>query len=217
MEKFSLKTELRTIEENPNKLRAEGFLLAELYGHNVQNIHLKLNQNEFEKLYRKAGESTLIELEIPNTKTQTVLVHDVQRHFLTSKPIHVDFFAVNMTEKLTTHVSLEFTGESLAVKALGGTLVKILDSVEVECLPKDLPQHIEIDITPLATFVDQIKVSDLKVPHGVEILTSLDEVIAKVQEPRNIEEDLSVPVVEDVSAVEMVEKEAPEAEASESD
>jgi large subunit ribosomal protein L25 len=126
----------------------------------------------------------------------------VQKHYLKSNPIHVDFYEVKMTEKLTATVQLEFIGESNAVKALGGTLVKNLTEVEVECLPADLPHQIDVDITTLNTFEDTILVKDLNVSDKVEIKVEADEMVAKVQPPRDVEAELAEPIVEDISAVE---------------
>ncbi len=195
-----------------NKLRKGGLLPAELYGHKQANKHLAVNQIEFEKLFRKAGESTIIQLKIEDGGFHNVLVHDVQRHYLTNRPIHVDFYEVSMTERLKATVALEFMGDAAAVKALGGTLVRVLDQVEVECLPGDLPHNIEIDISKLATFEDVIKVSDLLVSDKVKMLTPLEELVAKVQPPRDVEAELAVPVVEDVSTVVVEKKTDKEAE-----
>jgi large subunit ribosomal protein L25 len=108
---------------------------------------------------------------------------------------------------------LEFVGESKAVKELGGVLVRILNSVEVQCLPSDLPHNIEVDISPLKTFSDSIHVKNLKVPAKVEILTQADETIVKVQPPRDVDKELAAEKpVEDVSAVEGAAETAPAGE-----
>lgn len=205
MEKLQLKAETRSLEQAPNRVRAEGSIPAELYGRNVQNQHLQINRGEFEKLFRKAGESTIIEL-IVDGKPHNVLIQDIQKHYLRSNVLHVDFFEVSMTEKLTTSVTLEFVGEADAVKVHGGTLVKVLDSVEIECLPGDLPPSLEVDISTLKTFDDVILVSSIAVPKGVTVLTDGEEIVAKVQPPRDVEAELAGPVVEDVSSVGTVEK-----------
>lgn len=187
MEKIQLKTTQRdTAHRTAKALYREGLMPAELYGHNIQNEHLSVNQIEFEKVLRKAGESTIIELHLPEGSPRNVLIQDVERHYLTNQPIHVDFYEVKMSEKLTATVQIEFIGESHAVKALGGTLVKVLNEVEVECLPADLPSHIEVDITSLKTFDNQIMVKDLNVSDKVEIKAESDEVVATVQPPRDM-------------------------------
>ncbi len=187
MEKIQLKTEQRDINTRTAKaVQRAGLIPAELYGHKVQNVHLSVDQIEFEKVLRKAGESTIIELQLPDGGSRNVLIQDVERHYLSSQPIHVDFYEVKMTEKLTANIPLEFIGESHAVKALGGTLVKVLNEVTVECLPADLPPVIEVNIESLKTFDAQITVADLNVSAKVEIKAEAEEVVATVQPPRDM-------------------------------
>ena len=203
MDKFQLKATKRDLKATkPNKLRKEGSLPAVLYGHKVQNQALSINAREFDKVFKKAGESTIVDLLTDDGKNHPVLIHDVQNHYLTSVPTHVDFYEVSMTEKLKAKVALEFVGEAPAVKALGAVLVKIASEVEVECLPADLPHNIQVSLDGLKTLTDSIHVKDLQVPAKVKVLTSEEEMVAKVQPPRDVEAELSTPVVEDVSKVE---------------
>jgi large subunit ribosomal protein L25 len=212
MEKIQIKVQTRDINtKKADTVRDQGRMPAELYGHNISNLHLSVDQNEFEKVLRQAGESTIIGLLFDDGKTRNVLIHGVQRHYLTNKPIHVDFYEVSMTEKLTAAVSLEFIGEAPAVKVLGGVMVKVLDEVEVQCLPADLPHNIPVDISVLKTLNNTILVKDLPVPPKVTLLTPGDEMVVKVQPPRNIEAELEAPVVEDVSKVEGAAEDVPEA------
>lgn len=213
MEKFELKAVVRKADESAAVVRAQGMIPAELYGHNVQNVHVAVSANEFEKVLRKAGESSIVSLVVEGLGTRNVLIQDVQSHVVKSNPMHVDFLEVSMTEKLQTTVALEFVGESQAVKGLSGTLVKVLDEVEVECLPGDLPHNLTVDISTMAGFDDVVLVKDIAVPAGVTVLTDSEETVAKVQPPRDMEAELSTPVVEDVTKVEGVVK--PEADAEE--
>ena len=175
---------------------------AVLYGNKVTNQNLTLDAREFDKILKKAGESTIVELVTDDKKVHPVLIHDVQIHYLTSVPTHVDFYEVSLTQKLKAKVVLEFTGEAPAVKTLGGVLVKILNEVEVECLPSDLPHNITVALESLITLQDSLHVKDLKVPAKVKIVTAGDEMVIKVQPPRDVEAELAAPVVEDVSKVE---------------
>jgi len=203
MEKIQLKAETREIKKgSAQKMRKIGKLPAVLYGNKVKNVALTVDAREFDKVLRKAGESTIIEVVTDDGKTHPVLIHDIQNHYLTSVPTHVDFYEVSMTHKLKAKVALEFVGESPAVKTLGAILIKTLSEVEVESLPADLPHNIEVSLDSLKTLQDSIHVKDLKVSDKVKILTSGDEMIAKIQPPRAVEEDLAAPVVEDVSKVE---------------
>ncbi len=201
METIHLKTTPRDTNKRTAKaLYREGLIPVELYGHNIENMHLSVNQIEFEKVLRKAGESTLIDLELPDGSSRNVLVQDVQSHYLTTRPIHVDLYEVKMNEKLTANVPIVFVGESPAVKAKGGTLVKVLNEVEVECLPKDLPHSIEVDISVIDDFEKTITVKDLNIGNGVEITADADEVIATVQPPRDMEAE-EAGMVDEAAAV----------------
>ncbi|MBL8030430.1 MAG: 50S ribosomal protein L25 [Candidatus Doudnabacteria bacterium] len=182
-------------------LRKVGQIPAVLYGNKIQNQNLILNSVEFEKVFRKAGESTLVNLTLEDGKVHPVLIQDVQYHNLKNTPIHVDFYQVSMSDKLKANVALEFTGESSAVKTLGGVLNKQINEVQVECLPADLPHNILVDISSLKTFEDAVYVKDLKVDAKVKILAPADEVVAKVQPPRDMEKELSAQSTEDVAAV----------------
>jgi large subunit ribosomal protein L25 len=219
MEKIQLKTAVRElVGRDSDNLRKTGIIPAVLYGHNVDNVNLSVNAIEFEKVLRKAGESTIIELDMPNGVKKNVLIQDVQYHYLNNQPIHVDFFEVSMTEKLTATVPIEFIGESHAVKALGGTLVKVLTEVEVECLPADLPQHFEVDISNLKSFSDIITVADI--PHDsakVKIKADAEEAVAKVQEPRDVEAELAEQLDEATAVAAAVGSEAGDAKAESSE
>ncbi|GAC1413326.1 MAG: 50S ribosomal protein L25 [Candidatus Doudnabacteria bacterium] len=198
------------------KLRKEGSMPAIIYGHGKPTEHLAVSFSAFDKAFRKAGESTLINLKVGG-KAKNVIIQDVQRHYLTGKFIHADFYEVSMTEKMTATVQLEFVGVSQAVKASGGTLVTVLHEVEVECLPADLPHNFVVDISGLNTFEDSIHVKDIPSSDKVTILTDAEEMVAKVNPPRDVEAELSAPVVEDISKVEGAAETKPDAEADKSD
>ncbi len=214
MEKIELQATVRDNKISPNRIRKTGQIPAVLYGKKTQTSHLSVNTRDFEKVFRKAGESTIVELTTEDGKSHPVIIQDVQRHVVKGDILHIDFYQVDMSQKLKATVPIEFTGEAQAVKALGGTLVKILTEVEVECLPADLPHNLEVSIEKLKVFSDSITVSDIKVTEKVKIIAPPDEVVAKVQPPRNVEAELT-PVVEDISAVEGAAEEKPETEADE--
>lgn len=212
MEKLQLNAVLRDIQTTkPEKLRKIGKLPAVLYGHKVQNLNLIVDAREFDKVLRKAGESTIIELHTEDGKIHPVLIHDVQNHYLKSIPTHVDFYEVSMSEKLKASVALEFVGESQAVKAMGGVLVKVLNEVEVECLPADLPHNLTVSLDVLKTLQDTIHIKDIKLPANVKLVSNPEDLVIKVQPPREVEAELSTPVVEDVSKVEGAAEEKPAA------
>lgn len=202
METYTLKVNTRKLEENIEKSRKQGVIPAVVYGNKIQSKNLFLNSGEFSKIFKKAGESTVINLTDEANKIIPVIVQAVQYHPVKSDVIHVDFYAVDMKAKLTAKVSIEFIGEAPAVKTSGGVLVKSLNEVEVECLPADLPHNVSVDISVLKSFTDAIHLKDLKMGDKVKILGNPEDVIAKVQAPRDVEAELAAPVVEDISKVE---------------
>jgi len=157
-----------------------------LYGQKAENIPLEVNKKEFKEIYNKVGESELIKLEIITNKDKeskderVVLIHDIQKDPITDEFIHIDFYQVRMDQPITVEVPLVFTGESPAVKNEGGVLVKNIKSVEVEALPLDLPKEIEVDISSLKTFDDNIYIKDIKLPSKVKINADPEEVVASV-------------------------------------
>ncbi len=166
------------------KLRESGYIPAVQYGHKKEAVNLSVKEIDFKKVFKAAGESTLVELVLGGKKGINVLVHDVQVDPLSGRFTHIDFYQVNMDEKIETDVALEFVGEAPAVKALGGVLIRNLDEVKVKCLPKDLPHSLTIDLAQLVDFDSQVKVSDIKLPAGVEMLETLEAIVATVMRPR---------------------------------
>jgi large subunit ribosomal protein L25 len=173
----------------------------------VASSPLVIADGEFQRVYRQAGESTLVNLMVDGTAPVKVIIQEVQRHPITGRPIHVDFHQVRMTEKLHTEIPLAFNGEAPAVKELGGVLIKNIAHIKVEALPGDLIHEIPVDVAVLKTFDDLIHVSDLKVPPGITVLDKLEEVVALVTPPRSEQElaELEQAVVDEKAAVEQVE------------
>lgn len=177
-------------------LRRDGQLPAVVFGRGIESNNVSVNTHEFEQLRRHAGANTLIDLAIDGGKASPVLVHGVQTSVITRRPLHVDLFLVRMTEELTVDVPLVSEGISDAIENAGGTLMHVIDTVRVRALPDHLPQSIHYSIEALATFDDQIHVSDLVIPSDATLLNDPTEVVAKVLPPR-VEE-----VVEATEAVE---------------
>lgn len=188
-------------------LNKEGALPAVVYGPKQEAISLTVSLPEFEALLRHGGESAMITL-TGLEKPLQVLIHDLDRDPVTHVPRHADFYAVEKGAKVTVSVALSFVGESLAMKA-GANLVKVLHEVEIESDPSKLPSEIEVDISALAAMDDQIHVSDLKAPEGVEILTPGDEVVALAQAVQEEPED--APAL-DMDAIEVEKKGKDQAE-----
>lgn len=182
MKKHSLKVEKREVfGKKLKKLRKTGVLPANIYGKDVKSTAVQLALKDFEAIYKETGETGLIELTV-GSETRPVLIHNVQLDYITQEPIHADFFQVNLKEKVKTMVPLELTGEPKAVADKLGLLLQTLNEIEVEALPTDLPEKIEVNVTNLAAVNDQITIADLKAPSGVEILSDSSQVIAKISE-----------------------------------
>lgn len=214
METILLNAQTRDIfGKKIRSLRKKGRIPAVLYGHQVKSIHLLVEKGEFEKVFQDAGVSSLVDLKVDNEKPKKVLIHEPQIDPKTMQALHIDFYQVKMTEKITTEIPLKFVGESPAVKELEGTLITNRDTIEVQCLPDALVHEIEVDISNLKTFEDVIKVSNLNIPEGIEVLNESEETIVSVTPPRSEEElaELEAPVEEKVEEVEEVEEKEEEA------
>ena len=182
-------------------LRRDGRLPAVVYGHGVESASVSLDAHEFDILRRRVGRNALIDLSIDGGKAKPVLIHGVQIHKVNRRPIHVDLFAVRMTEELTVDVPVHGTGEAEAVTKHGGTLLNASGSVKVRARPDHLPQVIEVDLAVLVDFDAAIYARDLPIPEGVTLLTDPDEIVFKVSPPR-VQEVEVAPVAEVVPAEE---------------
>jgi large subunit ribosomal protein L25 len=183
MEKLVLKSEVRTQEENVRDLRASKTIPAVVYGHKQESISIKLNNSELLRAYRVAGENHVLSLEV-NGKKIDVLIHDAQFHPVTGDFLHVDFLALTAGEKVHTHIPLVFVGVSPAKIEEGAVIEELIKSIEVKCLPKDLVDSIEVDLSKLQKTGDNIKVSDLTIPAKLELVHHTDDVIAVAAKAR---------------------------------
>jgi len=209
---IKLNAKIRTeARKKVNKLRELGKIPAVVYGHKVKNVLLNVDYKEFKKVLEQAGESSLIELNVEGEKEKRpVLVHELQKDYVSNKFTHVDFFQASLKEEVEVKVPLVFEGVSLAVKDLGGTLVKNIDELEVKALPQNLPHEIKVAIDGLNTFEDRILAKDIKLPEGVKLKIKPDEIIASVAHVENVEAELAEEIKEEVENVEKVEKEKKE-------
>jgi len=165
------------------RLRKEGRLPGVVFGHGTESEPVTLDAHEFELLRRRTGASTLVDLKVAGGTARPVLVSSIQVHPVNRRPLHVDLFAVRMTEELTVEVQLVSTGVAGAVEN-GGTLVHPTSSVKIRALPANLPDSLSYDLSPLVDFDTTITVADLIVPEGVTIQADPAEVIARVLAPR---------------------------------
>ena len=168
-------------------LRNKGIVPAVVYGSGHKPVSIEVNYEEFRKIFEKSGESTLIKLKIGN-ESKNVLIHDIAKDPVSGKFIHIDFYQVRMDKEIKAEVPLVFEGEAPAVKNLEGVLVKTINHLEVEALPKDLPHEIKVDISGLDSFDKHVRIKDLILPPGVKIDLDAEEVIVSVMPPRAEEE-----------------------------
>jgi large subunit ribosomal protein L25 len=210
---FSMLTinfEKRDKTQKLEALRQAGKLPAVYYGRKEKSTSITVSHAEFLKVWKKAGESSIIELKGLGEDHES-LIKEVDRNPVTGAPRHVDFYVVEKGKKLKVNIPVVFVGVAPAVKDLGGILVKVLHEIEIEATPRDLPREITVDISALTTLDSVIAAKDLKLPAGVEIQIEQDAIIASVAVAKEEVEE-TTPV--DMSAIE-VEKKGKEAKEGE--
>lgn len=167
-----------------SRLRRAGQLPAVAYGHGEPSTNLVVDAHAFEQLRRHVGPNTLIDLAVDGKRPKPALIHGVQIHPVTRRPLHVDFLLVRMSEELTVEVPLVPLGTSPAVELHGGTLLQFVDTIKVRARADHLPQEIPLPIDRLVDFETILHVRDLPLPAGVTVVSDPDEVVAKVAPPR---------------------------------
>lgn len=201
------------------RTRATGAIPGTMYGAGQEAASIAVDYAEFSKLYRRAGESSLIDIMLDGTDAGKAIVQDIQHDPVSDRIIHVDIKRIDMKKEMVAPVELRFVGESPVVKAQGGTLVTTLHSVEVKCLPKDLVSYLEVDISALTSYDIVIKVKDLPVPAGITIVSPHGEDLivkasrALTEEEIKAMEAAAAPV--DLSQIEVAGKKKEEEEAVE--
>jgi len=194
-EKHEVKAENRTVLGRKVKnLRKSGFIPATVYGKGFDSRAIQFLGTELEKIYNEVGESGLVNLTI-GEETLPILFRNPQYDAIEGDLIHIDCYKVNLREKISAMVPIVLIGESQAVKD-GNILVPVTDEIEIEALPADLPESIEVDLSVLETLESVVTVADLKIDTSkLEILTHHEQVIVKVEEPR-AEEEVVAPAEE---------------------
>ncbi len=192
----------------------EGKLPAIVYGHNTEPTPILLDKLEFQKVFVKSGRTHLVDLAIDG-RTEKVLVREIQTHPRRLGPIHVDFYQVDLQEKIEVEVPIHLVGESAPVKRGDADIMQPLHTIRVQCLPSDIPESLEIDITPLEEIEMELRVSDLTVPKNVTVLEDPDELVVKIVHKRELKVEEEIPAAEAAVPAEgeaVAEGEAPAAE-----
>jgi len=177
--------------ESGNDLRAKGVMPAVLYGPKEDSTPIAINAQQFERLFKQAGETTIIKLTGVGEEKDT-LIHDVQFHPVTDKPLHADFYVLEKGKKITLNIPLEFVGVAPAEK-LGHILVKALHEVEIEVAPAELPQHLEVDISTLENVGDHVLASQIVLPKSAELKVNPEEIVVSVTAFVEEKEEVVVP------------------------
>lgn len=184
-----MKNNLKAKNREKKDTRAEfsKMIPAVLYGPEIKSKVIWVDKQDFRKVLKDAGESTLIDLQLDKDDHQ-VLIQDIQYDALSNDYQHIDFFKVNMNEEIETDVELDFVGESPAVKEEGGILVKNINAIKIRCLPNDLLSEIKVDLSILKKIDDKVYVKDLTISDKVKVDLEPDTVVAVVTPPRSAEE-----------------------------
>ena len=182
MKTLQLEAKKRIISGRKVKnLRKDGILPATIYGKTTYPLTIQVSTDEYIHVFKQSGETGLISLMIDGV-SHPVLVKNLQIDPVTSAPLHIEFHQVNLKEKIRANVPITTTGESLAIKEKVGILLQLLDEIEVEALPTDLPEHIEIDISKLTHVNDHMLVKELILPEKVTLLTDMEIMVIKIGE-----------------------------------
>ena len=200
---LSIAVEKRESKANLNASRKAGKIPAVFYGRKAKSTPIWLTEKEFIKVWKKAGETSVVELKGTGIDHQA-LIHEIDSDPVSDKIRHADFYIIEKDQKLEISVPLNYVGVSGAIKDLGGILVKVLHEIKIEALPKDLPHSLDVDISSLVAFDSKIHAKDIKLPAGVELKEKLDATVAGVDQPREEKEEEPVPV--DLSAIEVEKK-----------
>jgi len=181
-------------------LRRQGIIPIHLFGHNVESVALQCDAAQLQRVLAQAGKTRLINLKLDRAKRpRNVVVREVQRDLRTGGLLHVDFYQLRMAEKIKVDVPIVLVGEAPALKSKENTLSQELNSLTVECLPKQIPANVGVDLSPLTEAGQAIRVKDLVLDEEVTILSNPEVLVVKVSlRPRE-------KVVEEVVAEEAAE------------
>ena len=195
-------------------LRREGFVPVHYYGSGIESLSLQASGATLRKVVTEAGANIPVEVVVEGSSESDIcFVREVQWHPVNGSLLHVDFMHVDVTERVTAEVPVVLTGQSEAVRELGGVIIQPFQTLPVEALPLDMPKAVTVDITPLLMFGDAIRVGDIEVEEAFTILRDDDDLLVTVQEPR-VEEEI-VDEEEELEGEELAEgEEAAEGEAA---
>ena len=165
------------------KIKSQGLVPAVIYAHNETPVSLQVRERDIVTLLSHAvGEHLLVDLEISGSGNRMAIIQEVQHHAVSGKVLHVDFHGVSADEQLESSIPVEPIGEAVGVKSYGGILEQLLRAVTIKCLPKDLPEVINVDVTAL-NIGEAVHIKDLKLPAGVTAVDDADVTVFLIAEP----------------------------------
>lgn len=210
MGNIKLKASKRTVFGKSTKsLRRQGITPIHIFGNGIESLALQCDNSELKKLIFKEGATRLIDLEIEKEKKpRSVFIREIQRDAITGQLIHVDFYQVNKTEKMSADIPIYLTGESPAGKSKINMLEQVMNNIQIEALPEEMPPHIEVDISNLEDAGDAIFVKDLILGDDVATTADPEQIVVKITRIKAIvEEGIAAPAAEEAEAGEETEAE----------
>ncbi|MBT3363941.1 MAG: 50S ribosomal protein L25 [Chloroflexi bacterium] len=191
MEKIELKVNTREVlGKKVRALRREGIIPVHLFGNDVTPTPLQCDALDLKHVLAKAGKTHLVDLKVDKAKKAAkAVVREIQRDPVKGSLLHVDFYQVRMTDKIKVDVPITLVGEAPALKIKGNMLIRELDKLTIECLPDDIPDHIELDVSILDESVHAIHVSEIAPIDGVTFITDLEHDVVRIGTVRTTAED----------------------------
>lgn len=209
METIILQAKAREITgKKVSELRDQDMIPGIIYGKSIKPENIYMSNKEFQNVFKTAGDNTVIDLKIDNSKNHKVLIQNVDYTPTKDKILHVELLAISLTDKVKVKIPVVLINTENPEK-LGGNLILNLDEIEIEALPSELPHQIEIDCSVFTEFGHTIYVKDLKLNKNIKILEELDLPIVSFDEPEKIEE-IVTPVATETPVPEKSEETKPE-------
>lgn len=200
MEQIELQTNKRQVlGKKVRFLRRQGIIPIHLFGHDVESAALQCDAEQLQQVLAQAGKTRLINLKLDKAKRpRNVVVREIQRDWKTGALLHVDFYQVRMTEKLEVEVPIVLVGEAPALKSKENVLLQELNSLIVECLPDQIPDSVELDVSSLTEAEQAIQVQDITLGEGITVLNDPEHIVAKISlQPLEKIEEVEKAVVEE--------------------
>ncbi len=172
-------TPRKIVGKKVKQLRKQGLIPAHIFGYNTEPINVSVGYDVLKTTFQHSGETGLIDLQLEG-QTYPVLIQNIQEHAVSGEPLNIDFHKVNLKEKVTVTIPVIPVGEPIAVEQKIGILEQPIAEVEIEALPTDLIENIEVDVATLAQIDDALYVKDLNVPEAITILTDPEEMVVKI-------------------------------------